>query len=91
MEDQCVIDREIRGVQSRTQDRIEGLTDVDYEILYDISIGLTDKAISLRRKLSTRGVQGRLQSLYEKLMASEDEQGIELYSTTFNTWRFEPR
>ena len=49
-----MIDREIRGVQSRTQDRIEGLTDVDYEILYDISIGLTDKAISLRRKLSTR-------------------------------------
>jgi len=85
MEDQCVIDREVRGVQSRTQDRVEGLTDVDYEILYDISVGLTDKAISLRRKLSTRGVQSRLQSLYEKLISSDEEQETELYSSTFNT------
>ncbi len=67
VEDQCVIDREVRGVQQRAQDRLEGLTDPEYEVLLDIALGLTDKVIAARRNLSTRGVQSRLKHLYEKL------------------------
>lgn len=67
MEDQCVIDREVRGVQQRTQNRTEGLTDLEYEVLVDIALGLTDRTIGNRRVLSTRGVQSRLRHLYEKL------------------------
>lgn len=67
MEDQCVIDREVRGVQIRAENRLEGLTDGEFEILIDLALGLTDKAIASRRGLSTRGAQSRLRQLYEKL------------------------
>jgi DNA-binding NarL/FixJ family response regulator len=67
VEDQCVVDREIRGVQERVIDRLEGLTDVEYECLIDLALGLTDKTIAARRGLSTRGAQSRIQHLYEKL------------------------
>lgn len=63
----CIIDREIRGIQHRVDDRIEGLTDGEYESLIDIALGLTDKTIALRRGLSTRGAQSRIQHLYDKL------------------------
>lgn len=67
IEDQCVIDREVRGVQIRAEDRLEGLTDGEFEILIDLALGLTDKAMASRRNLSTRGAQSRLRQLYEKL------------------------
>jgi DNA-binding NarL/FixJ family response regulator len=67
IEQQCVIDREIRGVQQKTQDQRHGLTENEYEILQDIALGLTDRAIASRRNLSLRTVQNRLQQLYEKL------------------------
>jgi DNA-binding NarL/FixJ family response regulator len=67
IEGQCVIDKEIRGVQQKAHDRSLGFTDVEYEILLDIALGLTDRAISHRRHLSLRSVQNRLQHLYEKL------------------------
>jgi DNA-binding NarL/FixJ family response regulator len=67
IEDQCVIDREVRGVQSRAENRLEGLTDGEFEILIDLALGLTDKAIAARRKMSIRGAQSRLRQLYEKL------------------------
>jgi len=66
-EDQCVIDREVRGVQQRSQNIYEGLSDAEYEVLLDIALGMTDKAIAARRSISTRGVQSRLKHLYEKL------------------------
>ena len=66
LEGQNVIDREIRGVQQRSQGRSEGLTESEYEVLLDITIGLTDQAIADRRKISLRSVQGRLQQLYSK-------------------------
>lgn len=66
-EDQCIIDREVRGVQQRTENNLEGLSDSEFEVLLDIALGLTDKAIAARRKISTRGVQSRLKHLYEKL------------------------
>jgi DNA-binding NarL/FixJ family response regulator len=67
LEGQNVIDREIRGVQQRSQGRSEGLSEAEYEVLLDITIGLTDQAIAERRHLSLRSVQGRLQQLYGKL------------------------
>lgn len=67
IEQQCVIDREVRGVQQKTQDQRSGLTDNEYEVLQDIALGLTDRAIASRRNLSLRTVQNRLQQLYEKL------------------------
>lgn len=66
-EDQCIIDREIRGVQQRTEDIHEGLSNTEYEVLMDIALGMTDKSIACRRSISTRSVQSRLKQLYEKL------------------------
>lgn len=67
IESQCVIDREVRGLQQRSLGNSNGLTESEYEILMDIALGLTDRAIASRRSLSLRSVQNRLQRLYEKL------------------------
>ncbi|MBY6155592.1 response regulator transcription factor [Vannielia litorea] len=67
LEDQCIIDREVRGVQQRAMDLHEGLSNTEFEVLTDIALGLTDKAIAARRGISTRSVQSRLKQLYEKL------------------------
>lgn len=67
LEGQSIIDREIRGVQQRAQNRGDELSDVEYDVLLDIAIGLTDQAIANRRNISIRTVQGRLQQLYAKL------------------------
>lgn len=67
LEDQCIIDREIRGVQLRALDIHEGLSNTELEVLLDIGLGMTDRAIASRRGISTRSVQSRLKQLYEKL------------------------
>ncbi|CCF20960.1 putative two-component response regulator transcriptional regulatory protein [Pseudorhizobium banfieldiae] len=67
MEAQCVIDREVRGMQQKSLGHVNGFTDVEYEILIDIALGLTDRMIARRHNLSLRSVQNRLQQLYEKL------------------------
>jgi DNA-binding NarL/FixJ family response regulator len=67
VESQCVIDREVRGIQQKRLGNSLGLSDVEYEILVDVAIGLTDKAIAQRKRISLRSVQNRLQQLYEKL------------------------
>jgi DNA-binding NarL/FixJ family response regulator len=72
-EEQCIIDREIRGIQQRAENLLEGLTDSEFEVLMDIALGMTDKAIAARRSMSTRGVQSRLKHLYEKLGVDERE------------------
>ena len=51
----------------RSENTLEGLTDSEIEVLTDIALGLTDKAIAERRNISTCGVQSRLKHLYEKL------------------------
>jgi len=84
IEDQCVIDREVRGVQQRAQDRLDGLTDPEYEVLLDIALGLTDKVIAARRNLSTRGVQSRLKHLYEKLGVEHAAAGERKRGATYN-------
>ena len=74
-EGHCIIDREVRGVQHRVQDRLEGITDSEYESLIDLALGLTDRAIARRRGLSKRGGQARLKHLYEKLGISSPADG----------------
>ena len=83
IEQQCVIDREIRGVQQKAQDQLLGLTDAEYEVLQDIALGLTDRTIANRRSLSLRSVQNRLQQLYEKLGIYQPSQTGER-SSAFN-------
>lgn len=76
VEAQCVIDREVRGMQQKSLGQVKGFSDSEYEILVDIALGLTDRTIARRRGLSLRSVQNRLQQLYEKLgvyqMATDD-------------------
>ncbi|MBO9134948.1 MULTISPECIES: response regulator transcription factor [Rhizobium] len=67
IEAQCVIDREVRGMQQKSLGQAKGFSDTEYEILVDIALGLTDRTIARRRNLSLRSVQNRLQQLYEKL------------------------
>jgi DNA-binding NarL/FixJ family response regulator len=67
LEGQNIVDREIRGVQQRNSNPTEGLLEVEFEVLLDIAIGLTDQAIAARRNLSLRSVQSRLQQLYAKM------------------------
>lgn len=73
VEGQCVIDREVRGVQQKSLGHRGGFTESDYEVLVDIALGLTDRAIAKRRSLSLRSVQNRLQQLYDKLELYRDE------------------
>ncbi len=47
------------------------LSDVELETLHDVAIGLTDRAISLRRHISIRGVQSRICGLQVKVLKGE--------------------
>lgn len=67
VENQCVIDNEVRGMQQGRYTQTSGLTESEYEILMDIALGLTDRAIAQRRHLSPRSVQNRLTQIYSKL------------------------
>lgn len=67
IENQCVIDREVRGTQALSFGQRAGISDSEYEILVDIALGLTDRTIAERRGLSLRSVQNRLRQIYEKL------------------------
>lgn len=67
---QCWIDPQVRRIQARSQRNSDTLSDAQYDVLIDITLGLTDNTIAERRYLSRRGVQNRLQSLYTKLGAN---------------------
>lgn len=84
VEEQCWIDPEIRLVQSRAINKTSGLTDVEYEALIDISLGLTDKAIARRRYLSERGVQNRLRELYAKIGVDVEQVVDERWGSTYS-------
>jgi DNA-binding NarL/FixJ family response regulator len=71
-EDNPYIDPLVRGVQTRLSNKENSLTDVEMETLLDVSLGLTDKAISVRRHISVRGVQNRVSMLSAKLLHGED-------------------
>jgi DNA-binding NarL/FixJ family response regulator len=84
IDEQCWIDPEIRTVQSRATNRASGLTDIEYEALVDISLGLTDKAIARRRYLSERGVQNRLRELYAKLSIDVEQIVDDRWGSTYS-------
>lgn len=86
VDEQCWIDREVRGLTSRASNPSTSLTDTEYEALIDIALGLTDNTIARRRFLSRRGVQNRLSALYTKLGVDneEDEMGGNLVSAPGN-------
>lgn len=69
---QCWIDPHVRPVQARAHKHATSITDIEFEVLIDLALGLTDNAIAERHYLSRRGVQNRLQSLYMKLGANAE-------------------
>jgi DNA-binding NarL/FixJ family response regulator len=85
LNDDPYIDPVVRGVQARLESKDNSLTDVEYETLMDVAIGLTDRAIAARRHISVRGVQNRLSMLLLKLVHGEDGHlketaGMEIYN-----------
>lgn len=60
-----------RSALERCKPRLDELTENDLEILKDVAIGLTDKAISIRRHISVRGVQNKISILLSKLLKGE--------------------
>jgi len=83
-DEQCWIDPEVRKVQGRTALSQSALSDIEYEALLDIALGLTDNLIAQRRYLSRRGVQSRLNSLYGKLGLDQDQFHSEKFGDAFN-------
>lgn len=80
------IDPVVRNIKSRLTRKDESLTDIEYETLVDICLGLTDKAIARRRHVSVRGVQNRVSILEAKLLKGEnviarENSGLEVYNT----------
>jgi DNA-binding NarL/FixJ family response regulator len=84
LEEQCIIGRELHRAYARAVDRATGLTDVEYEALVDIALGLTDQAIAHRRFVSRRGVTSRLHALYSKLGAEQYQRETDAWGQTFS-------
>jgi len=83
-EAQCWLDPQVRPVEARSRKAGSAVTDVEYEVLVDIALGLTDNMIGRRRYLSRRGVQSRLKSLYAKLGVDQDQFSVEGVGEAFN-------
>lgn len=83
-DEQCWIDPEVRKVQGRAGHSLTALSDIEYEALLDISLGLTDNLIAQRRYLSRRGVQSRLNSLYNKLGIDQEQFHCDKVGDSFN-------
>jgi DNA-binding NarL/FixJ family response regulator len=75
--DNSFIDPLVRGVQTRMKSKDGALTDMEYETLPDIAVGLTDRGISMRRHISVRAAQKRISSVLEKLIKHQDEHAKE--------------
>jgi len=84
LDEQCWIAPEVRKVQGRTGHSLTALSDIEYEALLDISLGLTDNLIAQRRYLSRRGVQSRLNSLYTKLGLDQEQFHSKKFGDSFN-------
>ena len=84
IDEQCWIAPEVRKVQGRAGHSLTALSDIEYEALLDISLGLTDNLIAQRRYLSRRGVQSRLNSLYSKLGIDQEQFHSDKYGDSFN-------
>jgi DNA-binding NarL/FixJ family response regulator len=80
------IDPVVRNIKSRLTKKDESLSDIEYETLIDICLGLTDKAIARRRHVSVRGVQNRVSILEAKLLKGQnvvarESSGLEVFNT----------
>ena len=84
LDEQCWIAPEVRKVQGRAGHSLTALSDIEYEALLDISLGLTDNLIAQRRYLSRRGVQSRLNSLYNKLGIDQEQFHCDKVGDSFN-------
>ena len=84
IEEQCIIARDMHRAYAQATDRQTGLTDVEYEALVDIALGLTDQAIAHRRFLSRRGVTSRLHALYSKLGVEQHQLETAAWGQTFS-------
>jgi DNA-binding NarL/FixJ family response regulator len=84
IDEQCWIDPEVRKVQGRARASQTALSDIEYEALIDICLGLTDNLIAQRRYLSRRGVQSRLNSLYSKLGIDQEQFQADKIGDAFN-------
>ncbi len=84
IEEQCIIARDMHRAYAQATDRQTGLTDVEYEALVDIALGLTDQAIAQRRFLSRRGVTSRLHALYSKLGVEQHQLETAAWGQTFS-------
>jgi len=84
LDEQCWIDPEVRKVQGVAGAKQTALSDIEYEALLDISLGLTDNFVAQRRYLSRRGVQSRLNSLYTKLEIDQEQFQSPKFGEAFN-------
>lgn len=73
VEGQIVVDREVHKVQQHRSRTHDALTDSEYAVLIDMSLGLSDKWIAKRQGMSLRTVQNRLLSIYDKLGVDDFE------------------
>lgn len=81
---QCWLDPKVRPVEARSRRADSAVSDVEYEVLIDIALGLTDNLIGKRRYLSRRGVQSRLRSLYAKLGVDQEQCQLEGVGEAYN-------
>ncbi len=84
--DQPYIDPIIRSVQRSIKIGSQSVSDSEYEILLDLLLGLTDKAIAMRQHISVRGAQNKIFSISSKLLGGVDQHlaesaGLEIYNT----------
>lgn len=83
LHDNPYIDPIVRGLGQRNDSPI---TENEHNILVDVALGLTDRAIAIREHISVRGAQNRISSLCDKLVHGLDEHlketaGIEILNT----------
>lgn len=76
IEGQIMVDREVHKFQQRSFEPRDTLNEVEFNVLVDLALGLTDKMIADRQAMSLRSVQNRLLSLYQKLDVEEEETGV---------------
>lgn len=84
--DQPYIDPIIRNVQRTIKIGTQSVSDSEYEILLDLLLGLTDKAIAMRQHISVRGAQNKIFSVSNKLLGGVDQHlsesaGLDIYNT----------
>jgi len=84
LHDNPYIDPIVRGVQ-QSLNLPNGINETELEVLMDLMLGLTDKAIAMRHHISVRGAQNRISALSTKLLNGVDvhlreSAGIEIYN-----------